>query len=46
MVESNTSIESTWSTKLKCITFDLNRGQLDELEQVIDSAARNVNRFL
>ena len=27
-------------------TFDLNRGPLDELKQVIDSEARNINRFL
>ena len=46
MVEINTSIESDWSTKLKSITFDLNRVHLDELEQILDSAPRSVNRFL
>ena len=45
-IELNPSLESAGSTKLKFVTFDLNRGQLDELEQVIDSAARSVNRFL
>ena len=45
-VKMNTPLESSWSTKLKYITFDFNRGQSDELEQVIDSAARSVNRFL
>ena len=46
MVELNTSLESSWSTKLKFITFDLNRGIFDELEQVIGFEARSVNRFL
>ena len=32
MVEINTSLESPWSTKLKSIAFNLNRGHLDELE--------------
>ena len=45
-VKINTPLESSWSTKLKYISFDFNRGQSDELEQVIDSAARSVNRFL
>ena len=45
-VAINTPLESSWSTKLKYITFDFNRGQSDELEQVINSAARSVNRFL
>ena len=45
-VEINTPLESSWSTKLKYISFDFNRGQSDELEQVIYSAARSVNRFL
>ena len=45
-VEINTPLESSWSKKLKYITFDFNRGQSDELEQVINSAARSVNRFL
>ena len=31
-VESNSPLESSWSTKLKSITFDPNRGQLDGLE--------------
>ena len=45
-VEINTPLENSWSTKLKSITFNLNRGQLDELAQVTDSAARNANWFL
>ena len=45
-IELNTSIESALSIKLKFVTFDLNRGHLDELELVIDCAARSVNRFL
>ena len=36
-------IESSWSTKIKFLIFDLNRGEFDELEQVIDSAAGSVN---
>ena len=38
-VKINTSLESSWSTKLKFVTFDLNRGIFDELQYVIDSAA-------
>ena len=34
-VEINTSLESPWSTKLKIITFNLNRGELDELATII-----------
>ena len=44
--ELNTPLESSWSTKLKSITFDPNRAIFDEQEQVIDLAARSVNRFL
>ena len=44
--EINASLESSWSTKLKSITFDPNRAIFDEQEQVIDSAARSLNRFL
>ena len=46
MVEINTSIESPWSTKLISVDIVVNRGQFDELKQVIDSADRGVNRFL
>ena len=45
-VKINTVLESSWSTKLKFVTFDLNRAQLDELEQVIDCAATSVNPLL
>ena len=45
-VEINTSLESSWSTKLISIAFDLNRAMFDELQQVIDFEARSVNRFL
>ena len=46
MAETNTSLESSWSTKLISVGIVVNRGQLDELELVIDSAARSVNRLL
>ena len=46
VVEINTPLESARSTELKCVAFDLNRGIFDELDQVIDSAARDINRFL
>ena len=45
-IELNTSLEGSWSTKLVSVGFSSHRGQLDELEQVIDSAARIVNQFL
>ena len=46
LVEINTSLESSWSPIFISVGFNLNRGQLDGLEQVIDCAARSVNRFL
>ena len=45
-VAINTPFESSWSTKLKFVTFDCNRAIFNELDQVIDSAARSVNRIL
>ena len=45
-VEINTPLESVWSTKLIFVAFDCNRAIFDEQEQVIDSEARSVNRFL
>ena len=46
MVEINTSFESSWSTKVVSVGIVVNRGMFDMLEQVIDSAARSVNRVL
>ena len=46
MVEINTPLESPWSTKLISVIFDYNKAIFDELELVIDSAARSVNRIL
>ena len=36
----------TDGTKLKFVTFDLNRGIIEKLQLVIDSAATSANRFL
>ena len=46
LVEINTSLESSWSPILISVGFNLNRAIFDEQEQVIDCAARSVNRFL
>ena len=46
LVEKNTSLESSWSPILIYVGFDLNRGQLDELHQVIVGADIGANRFL
>ena len=46
LVEINTSLESSWSPIFISVGFDLNRGQLDELEQVIVGAIWCRNRFL
>ena len=45
-VRINTPIESVWSEKLTSVGIVVNRGIFGELEQVIDCAARSVNRFL
>ena len=44
-IELNTSLERSWSTRLISVGLVVNRGIFDELEQVIDCAARSVNRF-
>ena len=46
LVETNTSLETSWSPILISVGFDLNRGQLDELEQVIVGAIWCRNPFL
>ena len=46
LVEVNTSLESSWSLILIFAGFNLNRGLLDELEQVIVCAILCRNRFL
>ena len=45
-IEINTSLESAWSTKLISVGIIVNRGRLDEVEQVIDCADSGANRFL
>ena len=39
----NTSLESSWSPILISVAFDCNRVHLDELDQVIVGAVRNIN---
>ena len=46
LVEINTLLESSWSPIFISVGFNLNRGQLHGLEQVIVGAVRNINRFL
>ena len=45
-IEINTSLESSQSPIFISVGFDLNRGQLNELEQVIVCAYSGANRFL
>ena len=46
LVEINTPLGSSWSPILISVGFDLNRGQTDELEQVIVCAEFGAYRFL
>ena len=45
MLERNIKLESSFSENLISVGIVVNRGIVDELEQVIICAARSINRF-